>query len=190
MWTQEQRNKFASTYITACKFFDKDIPIEMAKMAVDALQDLDFEMCIQALMKHMSETGKFWPKISDIRSIVSPKLDNTDQGKLIASKIYEAIGKFGHSNYLQAMEYVGETGKRAVNKFGGWTLICEQVGPIIQPTTFIAQIRDLVTVLLKEQATIGNQALLEYNETNKIEISSGLTSAVDLLNKLSIKKGE
>lgn len=189
MWTQEQRNIFAKEFILTAKLYDKEIGIDLAKMIIEAIEDLNFEECRKALKIYIADPKyKTWPRPADIRSISNPYLENTDQGKLIAAKIYEAIGKFGYSNYLQAMEFIGETGKEAVNKFGGWSLICEQVGPIIQPSTFMAQMRDLVTVMIKEKQTGNNLNQLEYKPENNLKISEGLEAAKDLLQNLTIKK--
>lgn len=172
MWTQEQRNKFAASYITACKFFDKEVPIEMAKMAVDALQDLDFDKCVQALIKHMNVNGKFWPKISDIRSIVKPELDHVDNAKLISLKINEAVSKYGYSNYAKAMEYIGPIGKKVVDRFGGWSYLCENLGSNIQTGMFIAQARDVIAAMTKEEMVF-NENQIEYKKNENL-IESGL----------------
>lgn len=189
MWTQEQRNKFAATYISACKFFDKDISIEMAKMSVDALQDLDFDKCVQALIKHMNVNGKFWPKISDIRSLVSPELDNSDNAKILSLKINEAVSKFGYSNYSKAMEYIGPIGKKVVDRFGGWSYLCENLGSNIQTGMFIAQARDVIYSMQKEDLVI-NENQIEYRNKNIIESGLQKVDFGSLVSKIEKKYNE
>jgi hypothetical protein len=52
------------------------------------------------------------------------------------------VPKVGYCNAGQAEKYIGPDGWRIVQRQGGWTYICENLGRNLNPGTFQAQLRD------------------------------------------------
>jgi hypothetical protein len=186
-WIEDKRKDFANNYIYTCKLFDKVIDYNMARMVINDLQDLDADACINALeVFRKDEKNRFWPKPNDIRGLVKPKTNSAMQSIEVASRIRLAIEKYGWTNPAPAREYIGELGWMVVNRFGGWSYLCENLGVELSPLTFHAQARELTNAII-ESARLGNFdtpiALPEIRQTND------LSSMKDIL-KLIPTKGK
>ena len=151
MWSNEQKKSFAKAYALTCKMFNmQQVDPDMVVMVVDDLQDLDFNACICALEAYRKDfKNKGWPRPSDLRALVIPPIDDDSKAVEAASRTVAAVSKFGWNKPKEAREYIGELGWVAVQRFGGWMYICENLGVDISITTFQAQIRDLSKAILK-----------------------------------------
>jgi len=120
-WTSEQKKLFAQSFVLTAKNYDKEIGFDLAKMITDDMSDLDFEACMKALVTYRRDPkNKFWPKASDIRQIVDPQLDAKDAARNTASRIVQAVTKFGYMQSQSAKEFIGSAGWAAVKRWGGW----------------------------------------------------------------------
>lgn len=170
MWNQNQRNLFKNSYLATCSIYGKETFTQDAiKMIMDNLHDLDFEKCLKALNFYMKDPkNKTWPKIADIRAIVNPQVDVGSRAQEIASRLREAITRFGWPNQDKAKMFIGEIGWDVVNRFGGWTFICENHGINLNPEAFYAQARELVKARLelKDLSKIDFDLLLGINRNS------------------------
>lgn len=154
-WTLEQRKNFGNEYVLTCKFFDKDISIEIVKLVVYDLQDLDFQACFNALsVFRKSAKNQFWPKSADIRKLASPELSDESKAEQAAVKIVEAIKKYGWSQPEQARAHMGELAWNVVLSKGGWLAVCENHGCEWDAGTFHAQARQIAKSTI-ESAKLG-----------------------------------
>lgn len=150
MWTLEQRKIFGTTLVLTAKLYDRDLDRDVARLVIGDLQDLDFQECLNALDAfRKNPKNKTWPRAADIRSMVKQELDDETKGRLAAARALEAVSKFGYSNPVEAKEYIGELGWKAIQRFGGWTYVCENLGVDINITSFQAQIRDIAIATQK-----------------------------------------
>jgi len=157
MWTSDQRKHFSKFLAITAKLYDKTLDFDVCQMIVDDLVDLDYDSCMDALLRfRKDQKNKTWPRAADIRNLVSPTLDSDTKGKLAASRVIESVSKFGYTNPEEAKNYIGELGWKAVQRFGGWQYICENLGLSIQISTFQAQIRD-VAIATDKAGHIGMQ---------------------------------
>jgi hypothetical protein len=100
-----------------------------------------------------NSANEFFPRpISKLIAIIKTPVSLEDDSQEIASKIINAVSKYGWNNYEDAKTYIGERGFDVVKRFGGWQYVCQELGQNIQLTTFNAQIREL----LKSKARIQN----------------------------------
>lgn len=192
MLNQQERDQLGRTLINAALLYGKETTPEYISQFISAMDNyfkMPLNTYLAAIQSYQDEgTNKFFPTPMSLRVYLQPKLDQADIAKLTSLKINEAVSKFGYSNYNDAMNYIGPLGKRVVDRFGGWNYLCENLGAEIQIGSFIAQAREVILSMQKEELIpIINQ--LEYSEKNKVEISAGLTSTNELLNKLTIRKG-
>lgn len=173
MWNENQKKIFGNAYIMTCKMFDKDINFEMAKFVVKNLEDLDFEKSLAALNIFVKDPkNKFWPKVAEIRSIVSPQLSKNDQANAIASNIRQAISRHGWSNLHAAKDELGAIAWEIVERCGGWKYICENHGVELNPLTFYAQSRDLAKSLLEsEQNNLKENEQIDYKKNDIINVT-------------------
>lgn len=170
---QNERIKIGEMWIGIAAMFGKEISSTALKIMLDAISDLPFEKTYLAMndwVKSSKQSRHPFP--AELRSLVNPQLEDLDQGKLLASKINEAVSKFGYSNYAKAMEYIGPIGKKVVDRFGGWSYLCENLGSNIQTGMFIAQARDVIAAMTKEEM-IFNENQIEYKKNENL-IEGGL----------------
>lgn len=167
-----ERQQIGDKWLDIAAMFGKDISIQSLKMMLNAVDHLDFEKTNQALDKWVKTTklGRH-PYPSELITLVSPELDESDIAKIIAGKIQEAVSKFGYSNYNDAMTFVGPLGKKVVDRFGGWSYLCENLGLNIQIGTFIAQARDMI-ISLQKTPEVYNENQISYED--KKQIGEGL----------------
>ena len=154
-WTLDEKKQFGNEYVLTCKFFDKDISFEIVKLVIYDLQDLDFQMCFNALSQYRkSAKNQFWPKSADIRKLASPELSDESKAEQAAVKIVEAIKKHGWSQPEQARAHMGELAWSVVNSKGGWMTVCENLGSEWDVGTFHAQARQIAKSTI-ESAKLG-----------------------------------
>ena len=87
------------------------------------LQDLDYKATSIATQKYMM-TNKFPPTIADIREAVAKVVSPEEKGWGDAwGNVLRAIGKYGYSGYVEAMEEFDEITRQVVKRLG-WKEIC------------------------------------------------------------------
>lgn len=123
-----------------------------------SFDDLSTTAVIEALKRYrkVDRTGRF-PVPGIIRAMVSPESNAETQGREIANRILSAVPKFGHNNGLEARQYIGEIGWGIVRGLGGWGYICEHLGLTLNPSTLMAQVRDMAI----DQVRYGKSAIDE-----------------------------
>lgn len=102
---------------------EKFIPTrEAAELWFGALKDLDFNVAMMSVKRHM-QTSKWSPTIAEIREgavgIVTPEGSWSDGW----GQVRKAIGRFGYCNEQEALESMDETTRTAVKRLG-WLQIC------------------------------------------------------------------
>lgn len=172
-WSYDDRQKFAHDLVLTAKFYDKDLPFDVAKMIVDDVCDLDFNSCLNALVLYRrNKENRTWPKSADIRAIVNPKLDSRAFAVELARKIDRAVSKHGwnwsqgvyggqhedgshwfywndsagnayYSFQEAAIAELGDIGWHAICSRGGWSNVTSSANDM-EEGMFIAQMRDQI----------------------------------------------
>jgi hypothetical protein len=71
------------------------------------------------------ETSKYFPDVSDVLKLLRPSQESiADEGNLIAGEIIDSLSRFGQYQAKEARESLGETAWYVVERFGGWTTVC------------------------------------------------------------------
>jgi hypothetical protein len=118
---------------------------------------------LRAYDSYMNDSkNKFFPAPIALREYLFKELSQEDNAKLISAKIIESVKKFGWNNSDKVRQYVGPIGWKAIESWGGWLYICENLGSEINIATFNAQTRDLI------KANLNYDKVINYNE-NQIE---------------------
>jgi hypothetical protein len=171
---QQERIMVGEKWLAVAQMFSRELNQVALKMLLDSVSDLDCNKVCESLDKWVrtSKLGRH-PYPAEIREMVNPTLDSDSKGKLAASRVVEAVSRFGYSNQDDARKFIGELGWDAVRRFGGWQYVCENLGATIQLSTFQAQVRDICTSTDKA-ALIGmsnSPIQISYSE-NRIGIES------------------
>lgn len=155
--TQQERIMVGEKWLAIAQMFSKELNQVALKMMLDSVNDLDAEKTCLALEKWVSTTklGRH-PFPSELRDMVNPILDPEAKGKLAASRVIEAVSKFGYTHPEAAKEFIGDLGWQAVKRFGGWQYICENLGVTLQQLTFQAQVRD-ICISTEKASVLGMQ---------------------------------
>ena len=123
-----------------------DAQMNEMKLALYAqlLKDVPIRECARAFHHFANEKGRrFLPMPADILDFLDPKRDPKIEAREAASRVIEAISKFGYPSPEKAKAYIGELGWRLVERFGGWQTLCEQTGVDMNVNTLLAQMRDV-----------------------------------------------
>ena len=156
--------------ILTASYYNVTMKPEILLMYVEDLSDLAEQDVINAYQIYRKNPrNKTAPLPSAIREIVRPEIDDETYAISTASLVLEAVSRFGWSDPTKARAHIGEIGWAAVNRFGDWLYVCENLGVKIQPTTFQAQIRDIVKSQVKVLKAGGQLPQLEHFQKNQLQ---------------------
>jgi hypothetical protein len=188
MLTNDERRILAKNLVGCFKVYGRDLSHDSAAFMVGALEEFTLENTLQALKKYAvsDKTGRP-PTVGALVEIMNPTASNETVANDAASRIFQAISKFGWTNPDGAREFVGELGWAVVRRFGGWQYVCENHGNELNVTTFHAQARELAKSQM-ELARLGlseTPPALPNAERKTLTSASGKT--FDLGNLLELK---
>lgn len=145
MFTQEQRQVIGNLWLDFSVTYGRKMTRESIRLLINGVQDLPFEKVLPVLEGWMaSKQATQFPMPHLIRDLISPRPDDETLARAAASRVIEAVGKFGWNNSHLARAYIGELGWVAVTRIGGWQYLCENLGSELSLTTVQAQVRDLL----------------------------------------------
>ena len=130
--------------ILTAAYYGWNLSEPVLAMYLDDLEDLPTGEVIAAYRDwRKNPKNKAFPLPAQIRGMVRPEVDADAAAKEISARISGAIVKFGYANSPDARAFIGEVGWQVVERFGGWSHICQNHGVTIDPTAFAAQAREL-----------------------------------------------
>lgn len=164
--------------ILTAEYYQFPISENQIAMYYADLLDLDPREIMRAYQTYRKNPRNTkMPLPSAIRAIVNPEIDDDTFSVSTASKVLEAVARFGYTNPTEARDYVGELGWVAVKRFGGWTEICETLGTSKLPkATFQAQIREIVKSEVKVLKAGGTLPTIEFYEKQQISAPDNVVS--------------
>lgn len=143
---QEQRNRLGKIIAFTAAYYSRELQREVVSMMVDDLADLSFDAVEAAYQAYRRDPkNRAFPLPAQIRDIVDPEPTPEVEARDIASAIQGAIVKYGYSNEGLARQYIGPEGWDVVQRWGGWSHLCTNMGVSIDPGQFYAQVRDFAT---------------------------------------------
>lgn len=146
---------------------------------------------LKSMMLYRGEAGRSrMPMPADLIARMNQDLDSDSKGKLIASRVYEAVGRFGYANPSEAKAFVGDAAWRLIARFGGWTYICQELGVSIPVSTFIAQMRDIATATDKASKIGIDEGPIALSAPNQSAQITGNLEKLDPMKLISINRGE
>lgn len=185
--TAEQRKLVAKKLIASWLMYGRELAYETAVFMIDNLADLSAEKVLQAIDLYSRDPkNTFAPTVGKIRAIVTPEVDERTQAIEAAARVVGAVSKFGWAQGRAARAYIGELGWSAVERSGGWSYICENLGVNLQVGTFQAQIRDVCTAQL-QRAKSGQYDAPALPQRDK---GGDLESAKDVIKQITAKAEE
>lgn len=152
----ERLKKIRSLVIENLTYYDAPINEMKVKMFAKELDDsgLMIEKIANAFRSFRLESGRrLMPMPSDIIAKANPKADHESLALDSAARIIQAVSKYGYPNPEHAKNFIGELGWHAVQRFGGWQYICENLGVKINQQTLFAQARDLLKATIRLDST-------------------------------------
>lgn len=163
---------------------EKVISDSIVNIYAEDLCDLPQDEVIAAYNQYRrNPRNVHFPLPAKIREIVSPTefISHEDKAAEVAARIVGAIPNYGWCNGRAAEEYIGPVGWAAVQRQGGWSYLCENMGTKINPSTFQAQIRKQLESNFKYginaiEASVGARLTGNPNE--------GLTQIGDVLKRI------
>jgi hypothetical protein len=153
------------THIVFINEFYKHPPMSdmVVKMYASDLEDLSFDEVVRAYeIYRRNPKNTRAPLPAAIREIICPEVADEDVAISTAGNVVQAVSKYGWSNSTDARVFIGELGWAAVQRFGGWQYVCENLGRTIQLGQFQAQIRDSMKSDIKVIRAGGALPALDY----------------------------
>lgn len=141
--------------LATANYYRQQISEDVLEMYAEDLADLSPELCIAGYNQYRrNPANKTFPLPAQIRELVNPGefIGAEVQAREIAARIIGAISKFGWNNGREAQVYIGPIGWSVVLSSGGWSKLCEDVGPgydKINPATLQAQLRDRIEGIVR-----------------------------------------
>jgi hypothetical protein len=156
------------------------------EMYAGDLSDQDQLKCMAAYAQwRRNPANKTFPLPAQIIELINPDQFVAPETKAreVAARVIGAISKFGWTNAKGAQVFIGPEGWGAVNRMGGWSYLCENVGPRgINPASLQAQLRDLLMGDFKHGAAVIEQSIgaLTHinNRTGELEPAGNVLALV------------
>ena len=146
---KEQFLKDLFILAAACEY---ELDAKVANLYADVLEPYGWGNVYVVLRDFQIKAKKFkFPSIGEFTEILDPPINGKTESIEAANRIIEAVGKYGHSNPIQAEKHIGELGWLMVEKFGGWADLCSKLNNQNEGM-FRAQLRELgETVIYRER---------------------------------------
>jgi hypothetical protein len=153
-------------------FYDAPMSESKLKLFASELAAIPLQELEKAFSIFRNEPGRrLLPMPADIKKILSAGEMSGDYIAIeAASKIVEAMSKFGWTNPEKAKEFMGAIAWEVVKREGGWAALCERTNnddlPILR-----AQLRELakVVAIRQKQESNLNREQLEQKQTKLLE---------------------
>jgi hypothetical protein len=129
--------------IATSAYYQLKLDPQVIPMYADDLSDLPLTAVLQAYKSWRKNPKNFrFPLPGQIREIVCPEISSENEALEASARIIQAVTKFGWPNPNEAKLFIGLLGWRVVERFGGWTQVCNSMdnGNI---TALQAQFRNL-----------------------------------------------
>lgn len=172
--------KLKELIVLTASYYNQVIRPEVLQMYVEDLADLNPNDLVLAYTKYRRDPkNRTFPLPAQIRAIVHPEIDPDSIAKEISARISGAIPKYGWDRSIDAQEYIGPIGWKVVKKLGGWSYLCQNHGVTINPTTFMAQTRELIKTEIQFPSVVMDESI-GLGSSKKRDLVE-LTSARDLI---------
>jgi hypothetical protein len=131
------------TIILTASYYRQVMDPAVLDMYAEDLIDLPLSEVIEAYRTYRRDPkNRTMPLPAHIRAIVQPIRTIESTARDGASRIQQAIVRYGYSNESEARKFLGEKTWSVVRSFGGWNYICSNHGITIDPGVFYAQARE------------------------------------------------
>lgn len=162
MFTVDERAELKKRILNASIYYGKKINLDVAEMYVQALDSFSFTQVSEAINFYAKNPkNKFMFLAADLIEIIDPQPSEENLAREIASRITSAVSTHGWVNAKSAKEFIGEIGWKIVERKGGWSYICENLGMSLDPLNFEAQCRELAKTQLHAHSNPKFENLLE-----------------------------
>lgn len=131
--------------IMTAEYYRTTLSPQVLKMYADDLADLPEDKVVAAYRDYRrNPINRTNPLPAQIREMADPAAQVSIEVKAreIAARIIGAVPRYGHTNAKDAEFFIGPVGWRLVNRHGGWSHLCSNLGVTINSTTLQAQLRD------------------------------------------------
>lgn len=156
MLTQIERDELGRAITKMAFLYGKEMPRESISMFISTLVDYfpaTVEKYLSALRSYTEDSkNKFFPNPVQLREYLTGNLTPESQADETASRIRNAITKFGWTSPDRAREYLGELAWSVIERQGGWKYICENHGLLLDPGVYHAQTKNSVKAALESSA--------------------------------------
>lgn len=167
--TFEERQKVGAYIVHISVYYGRQIGKEVVSMMVDDFEGYTAEQVMQGYKTYRQDSrNRQFPLPAQIIKILTPTANTDDLAKEAAARVIESVSRFGYTNPDDAKNYIGELGWRAVQRFGGWAHVCQNLGLKVSQDTFYAQVRELCKTTLELSAAGINDQPIAIEQGGKV----------------------
>ena len=155
MSQEQEKKKF---WIKVSAYYQKQLPDHVLLMYADDCKEVSINELAQAFRNYRnSDRAQFFPLPGVLKKYLKETVAVLPEAQEVASKVFEAIRRFGYMRGQEAREFMGELAWECVQAFGGWDTICtsDNIG---SEASVRAQLRDTAKAKL-ERAQEGRGGL-------------------------------
>lgn len=150
MMNPDEIRNLKKLIVTVAEYYGRDLKPHVVTMMAEDFNEFSYNEIEIAYRKYRSQDKQMrFPMPATIIDLIRPSVEPRVLAMESASRVIEAVGKYGWNNVADARVYIGTLGWRAVQRLGGWDFLCGQLGVTLQITTIQAQIRDLCEGTIK-----------------------------------------
>lgn len=163
-----ERKEILRIYALTAAYYREKLQDEVLRMYVADLDDIPFQEIRRAFdLYRKNRINRRTPMPADLVAILNPESSPVDEGNQVAALLLKCVARKGYNwtmpgswkydapTFPEAViKEVGTLGWAVIQDLGGWAAVCDYVQRS-NPTTVVAQIRDLATAIAK-RATRGD----------------------------------
>lgn len=119
------------TIISTAMYYGYQITKEVLAMHLEDLEGLQEDEILKAYRTYRRHPkNRSMPLPAQIRAIIEPDVSDEIRAIDVATRIEDAIHKFGYMQPEAARDFIGDIGWNVVARRGGWSAVCEDETPI------------------------------------------------------------
>lgn len=154
---QVHRDAIGRALTNAALFYDRpdlDRPKISAMISViaEAFPEANGPKILQALAAYRADPkNTVFPSPAKLQPYLRPVANDESTAIEAVNRILTAVNKFGYPNATEARAFVGEAGWNVVRDYGGWEILCQNLGVELSEQTFRAQARESIKAKINLQ---------------------------------------
>lgn len=138
--TEAEVRHLKKIIVVTAEYYGRDLSTEAMQMRASDLAHLLIADVERAYIEYRrNPKNRTDPLPAQIMEILDPSISDDGEATEAAARVIAAVSKHGHTNPIEARQWMGELGWKVVEILGGWYTVCTSLGIGITAGTAQAQ---------------------------------------------------